>query len=371
MPRILNIIGTRPEILKMAPVVKALQTNPQFDVTVALTAQHRELLDQMGRLFELPISHDLDIMQPNQSLSTLSARLLNKLSGIFNSEQPDMVIAQGDTTTTFISALACFYSKIPFGYVESGLRSGDFYSPFPEEMNRQFAAKMAALNFAPTELSKNNLLNEGIDPKSIFVTGNTVIDTLLEFANKQSVAPIHSNHRTILVTCHRRENFGQPLLNICAAIKQIIEKHEDVEIIYPVHPNPNVQKPVYELLQHERIHLLEPLSYPELVAQMKNAYFVLTDSGGLQEEAPALNKPVLIMRTETERPEGIHAGAAKLVGVDTDTIVNQVNELLLNEHAYDAMTDAGSPFGDGKASERIAKHVAAYFVRSRQQAELI
>ena len=360
MPRILNIIGTRPEILKMAPVVNALQQNNNLEVGVLLTAQHRDLLDQMSQHFDLPIVKDLNLMTTNQSLSTLSSKMLEQLSCFYQEYKPDMVIAQGDTTTTFISSLACFYAQIPFGYVESGLRSGNFHRPFPEEMNRQFTSKIAALNFAPTELSKQNLLNDGVDPNTIFVTGNTIIDTLLDFAADNTQPPIKLNNKTILVTCHRRENF-EYIRDIFDALKSIVSNHEDIEIIYPVHPNPNVKSPAHEILQHDRIHLMEPLDYPQLVSIMKHAHLVLTDSGGLQEEAPALGKPVLVMRTETERPEGITAGAAKLVGVDKNNIIKAVNELLSNKESYQQMTTCGSPFGDGKASERIAKHVADYF----------
>ena len=362
MPRILNIIGTRPEILKMAPVVNALQKNKSFEVGVLLTAQHRDLLDQMSQHFNLPIVKDLNLMTTNQTLSTLSSKMLEQLSSFYSEYKPDMVIAQGDTTTTFISSLACFYAQIPFGYVESGLRSGNFQRPFPEEMNRQFTSKIAALNFAPTELSKQNLLNDDIDPSTIFVTGNTIIDSLLDFAAENTPPLIKSTNKTILVTCHRRENFPH-IRDIFDALKTIINNHHDVEIIYPVHPNPNVKIPAYEILKHDRIHLTDPLDYPQLVSVMKHAHLVLTDSGGLQEEAPALGKPVLVMRTETERPEGITAGAAKLVGVDKNNIIHAVNELLTNQKSYQQMTACGSPFGDGKASEKIAGYVADYFTR--------
>ena len=361
--RICCIIGTRPEILKMAPVVNQLQKNPNFEVGVLLTAQHREMLDQMLTLFDLPVIHDLNIMQHNQSLSSLTARLLEKISTFYADYKPDMTIAQGDTTTTLVSALACFYTGIPYAYVESGLRSNNFYSPFPEEMNRQFTSRCAALNFAPTKRAKQNLLNDNIDPNTIYITGNTIIDTLLSFSTQQHPCPINTDRKIILVTCHRRENLGNNLENICAAINRIVELHNDIEIVYPVHPNPNVKEPVHRLLQHERIHLLEPMGYPQLIALMQHSYFILTDSGGLQEEAPALDKPVLVMRTETERPEGVEVGAAKLVGVETENIVNAANELLQNDILYNKMANASSPYGDGRAGERIAHIIANYFAK--------
>jgi UDP-N-acetylglucosamine 2-epimerase (non-hydrolysing) len=362
--RICCIIGTRPEMLKMAPVVTALQKIPGLIVTVLLTGQHKELLDQASGFFDLPITHNLDMMQPNQSLSALSARLMEKMAVYFEQTKPDMVVAQGDTTTTFITSQVCFYQKIPFAYVESGLRSGNFYRPFPEEMNRQFASKMAALNFAPTDISKQNLLNDGIAPETIFVTGNTVIDTLLNFAARPHPMPVKTSRKTILVTCHRRENFGSIFIQICDALKQIVEAHEDVEIVYPVHPNPNVKEVAYARLQHERIHLVSPLDYPDLVAVMKNCYLVLTDSGGLQEEAPALGKPVLVMRTETERPEGVYAGTAKMVGVESASIVAAVNTLLCDKLVYQSMTLGISPFGDGHAAPRIAAIIQEYFLKT-------
>jgi len=363
MKKIICIIGTRPEALKMAPLIIELYKSSAFAVKTLITAQHRELIDQMMNLFDIKIDKDLNIMSPNQSLSELSAKLLLELNQYFLTEKPDLVIAQGDTTTTMIAAMASFYLKIPFAHIEAGLRSFDIYSPFPEEFNRQCAAKLATLHFAPTETAQQNLLREGIKPESIFVTGNTIIDTLYHFARNTDNNPTdYNNPKLILVTCHRRENFGDNLISICQALKMLVNKYIDIAILFPVHPNPNVKNVVYGLLQNEpRIQLCAPIDYKEMVKALKNCYLVLTDSGGLQEEAPALGKPVLVMRTETERPEAVECGASRLVGVLTTDIVRNVEELLTDTKVYEKMANAGSPYGDGTAAKQISKSLSTYF----------
>lgn len=369
MKKIICIIGTRPEALKMAPLIIELYKSSTFAVKTLITAQHRELIDQMMDLFDIKIDKDLNIMSPNQSLSELSAKLLLELNQYFLIEKPDLVIAQGDTTTTMITAMASFYLKIPFAHIEAGLRSFDIYSPFPEEFNRQCAAKLATLHFAPTKMAQQNLLREGIKPESIFVTGNTIIDTLYHFVSNTDSNPTdYANSKLILVTCHRRENFGDNLINICQALKMLVNKYTDIAILFPVHPNPNVKNVVYELLQNEpRIQLCIPIDYKEMVKALKNCYLVLTDSGGLQEEAPALGKPVLVMRTETERPEAVACGASRLVGVLTTDIVRNVEELLIDTKAYEKMANAGSPYGDGTAAKQISKSLSRYFSQNAPQ----
>lgn len=358
------VIGTRPEALKMAPVIKALSKYNVFSINTLLTAQHREMADQALSLLEISVDHDLNIMKNDQKLGDLTARLLHGMSDYLHKTSPDMIIAQGDTTTVLVSALLCFYNHIPFAYVESGLRSGNFHRPFPEEMNRQFASKIAALNFAPTTVAKENLLAENVNPETIFVTGNTIIDTLLELSEKIPTTELEK--RRILVTCHRRENFGQNLINICSALKSIARSFPDIEIIYPVHPNPNVKIPVYEALgMISNVKLIEPVDYFALIELMKSSYLILTDSGGIQEEAPSLNKPVLVMRTETERPEGISAGVAKLVGVVSNHIVNTTSQLLSDPQEYSKMINKPSPYGDGMASERIVQHICEYFKKNK------
>ncbi len=364
--KIICVMGTRPEALKMIPVIEKLKNFQQFEVLVVVTGQHREILDQMLSLSDIKITADFNLMTANQTLSSLTSNLIDKFSKLIESDPPDMIIAQGDTTTTMVSGLVSFYYKIPFAHVEAGLRSHDISSPFPEELNRQIVGRSAAIHFAPTELSKNNLLQEGIS-KNIFSVGNTVIDTLKKFSKKNSENIVDPEKKIILVTCHRRENFGDRLKGICEAILQIVNKFPLVEIVYPVHPNPNIKEIIYNKLQnHSQIKLVEPLGYEELVNTMQQCYLVLTDSGGLQEEAPALNKPVLVMRTETERPEGIKAGVAKLVGVETKDIVESVSELVQDNSKYSAMQKNYSPYGDGLASERIAEIISNYFDEAKQ-----
>ncbi|NQY41735.1 MAG: UDP-N-acetylglucosamine 2-epimerase (non-hydrolyzing) [Legionellales bacterium] len=359
--KIMCVIGTRPEALKMIPIIEKLHSSELFEVQVVVTGQHREILDQMLSILDIEIAADFKLMTKNQSLASLTANLIHKFDEIIQKITPDMIIAQGDTTTTMVAGLISFYYKLPFAHIEAGLRSTDIYSPFPEELNRQISGRLATLHFAPTEKSRDNLIREGIS-NNIFSVGNTVIDTLQRYVKTESSQDIKDDKKIILVTCHRRENFGKRLENICEALLQIVNKFPFVEILYPVHPNPNVKDIVYDKLNnHEQIKLIEPLGYQELVEAMQSCYLVLTDSGGLQEEGPALNKPVLVMRTETERPEGIEAGVAKLVGVETNDIIREVSELLENPTQYSKMQKKYSPYGDGLASERIIEVISNYF----------
>jgi UDP-N-acetylglucosamine 2-epimerase (non-hydrolysing) len=356
--KIVCVVGTRPEAIKMAPVIQRLRAVPGFEVRVLATAQHREMLDQVLSLFGIAPDADLDIMRPDQRLPELTARLITELDRVLQQEQPDAVLAQGDTTTVMAVALACYYQRIPFGHVEAGLRTHNRYNPFPEEMNRVVAGHLATWHFAPTERARRCLLKEGVPDGAIRVTGNTVIDALLQVAERAMSADmgveIEADTRLILVTAHRRENFGAPFEQICGAIRRIADENADVRILYPVHPNPNILAPAHALLSnHARIRLCAPLDYQPFVAAMKRAYLILTDSGGVQEEAPALAKPVLVLRNETERPEAIEMGVVKLVGVDADRIVATAQELLTSEAAYQLMAKGVSPYGDGHAAERI------------------
>jgi UDP-N-acetylglucosamine 2-epimerase (non-hydrolysing) len=357
--KILSIFGTRPEAIKLAPVLAELN---QHDVrsVVCVTAQHREMLDQVLTLFAICPDYDLAIMRPDQTLIELTARALMKLDEVLRIEQPDWVLVQGDTTTAMVGALAAFYHHIKVGHVEAGLRSFDKYQPFPEEINRKIATSVSDLHFAPTELSKQNLLREGVPEANIIVTGNTVIDALLQVAEKpydwdsSPLAAIPRDKRIILVTAHRRENFGAPLQNICAALQTIAARYPDVHLVYPVHLNPNVQTVVHEMLGNfTNVTLLSPLDYLPLVQLMKHAHLVVTDSGGIQEEAPGLGKPVLVLREVTERPEGVVAGTVKLVGTDTNKIICEIERLLADPIEYDRMARAVNPYGDGEASVRI------------------
>lgn len=362
--RVLSVIGTRPEAIKMAPVVKALAKEPWADSRVLATAQHRHLLDQVLDVFKIVPDRDLNVMRPNQDLAGLTARLLVELDRTLRLEAPDVVLAQGDTTTVMTVALACFYLNIPFGHVEAGLRTRDLRNPFPEEMNRVVAGRLARWHFAPTRSAKANLLREGIPPSEVYVTGNTVIDALLSVAGEAQVVgvPLRPDKRLILVTAHRRENFGEPFRDICRAIRFLADANEDVQFLYPVHPNPNVRETAQQQLAgHPRILLCNPLDYLPFVGAMRRADLILTDSGGVQEEAPALGKPVLVMRRETERPEAVDAGVARLVGPDFRTIVDECQRLLDDPAAYRAMAKGLSPYGDGKAAGRIADILRAHF----------
>lgn len=342
----------------MAPVILELRKQPWANVRVLATAQHRQMLDQVLSFFDIQPDIDLNIMRPNQALTELTARLLLELDAVLKAEKPDVVLVQGDTTTVMTVALACFYHRIPIGHVEAGLRTWDMQNPFPEEANRVIAGKLARWHFAPTEGSRQNLLKDGIADSDVIVTGNTVVDALLATAQRDLDLGITlpADKRMVLVTSHRRENFGVPFRNICRALQTLAHNNSDVQFLYPVHPNPNVKDVAYEYLaQIPNVTLCEPLDYAPFVAAMKRAYLILTDSGGVQEEAPALGKPVLVLREETERPEAVQEGVVKLVGSDYDRIVAEAQCLLDDEAAYKAMARGVSPYGDGHASERIAR----------------
>ncbi|MCL4124106.1 UNVERIFIED_CONTAM: hypothetical protein GTU68_038317 [Idotea baltica] len=357
-------MGTRPEGIKMAPVVRAIGAEERLQPIVVSTGQHKEMLQQVVDLFGIKVDHDLEVMQPNQTLPSLTARLITRIDALLDETNPDFALVQGDTTTVFTAALCCFYRGIPVGHVEAGLRTGNLRSPFPEEANRRLACPLVSLHFPPTETSRENLVRELVDPSSIFVTGNTVIDALNLEVNRQAdlqVADPLKNRDYVLVTGHRRENFGGGFEQICDALASLAKRHADVLFVYPVHLNPKVQQPVYDSLGHfDNIKLIPPQPYSEFVTLINHSRLVLTDSGGVQEEAPSLGKPVLVMRDTTERPEGIAAGTVKLVGASADNIVQSVNELLENSAAYDAMAQAKNPYGDGHAAGRIAAAVREY-----------
>jgi UDP-N-acetylglucosamine 2-epimerase (hydrolysing) len=368
--RVLVIFGTRPEAIKLAPVVNALAAAPTLTPRLCVTGQHREMLDQMLTLFEIEPHHDLAIMRADQDLFDLSARTLAALRAVLDAEQPAAVLVQGDTTTSMAAALAAFYRRIPVGHVEAGLRTGQSYDPFPEEMNRRLTSQIATWHYAPTENAAANLRREGIDAEHIKVTGNTIVDALQTIVRRldrqpapgaPSVAPERlSGRRLLVVTGHRRESFGEGLRNICLALRAIAERHPDTLIVYPVHRNPAVQHPVREILAgHPSIVLTAPLDYLPFIDLMRRAYLILTDSGGVQEEAPSLGVPVLVMRDTTERPEAIAAGTAVLVGTQRDGILAAASRLLSDAAAHARMRSAQNPFGDGKASERIVNHLAA------------
>lgn len=359
--KVMSVFGTRPEAIKMAPLVKKLNADPEIDSVLCVTAQHREMLDQVLELFELKPDYDLNIMKPNQTLAMITANVLTGMEEVLIKERPDIVLVHGDTSTTFSAALAAFYQKIPVGHVEAGLRTYDMYSPFPEEVNRVLTGHMASIHFAPTNRNRDNLMREGIPEERIAVTGNTVVDALLEVAGKpyefedDTLKNIDfENKRVIAVTCHRRENLGEYMVNIFSAIREIAEEFDDVEVVYPVHLNPKVRATAGEILSGcGNVHLIDPLSYQPFVNLMAKSYFIITDSGGMQEEAPSLGKPVLVVRRETERPEALAAGTVKLAGVERETIASMARELLTDRSAYDAMAHAENPYGDGRACEKI------------------
>jgi len=364
--KILSVIGTRPEAVKMAPVVRLLAQTAGIEARVCVTAQHRQMLDQVLGLFDIQPDYDLNLMRDNQSLPEISAAIFTNLDPVLTDFQPDWVLAQGDTTTVAITSLLTYYHRIRFGHVEAGLRTHDKWAPFPEEINRRVAGVIADLHFAPTEWARQNLLREGVDAALIKVTGNPVIDALQVVAEQPEPSEITAliekigGRRLVLVTAHRRENFGQPIEDICAALKTLSAR-DDVEIVYSVHLNPNVQEPVYRLLKDvAHITLLPPLDYLPLVQLMKHATLILTDSGGIQEEAPGFGIPALVLREVTERPEGVEAGALKLVGTATKTIVEEATRLLDNPSAYAAMAKAVNPYGDGHASERIIEALLGF-----------
>lgn len=359
--KVMTVFGTRPEAIKMAPLVKRLNAEEGVESVLCVTAQHREMLDQVLELFELVPDYDLNIMKPNQTISQITSNALMGLEEVLKKEQPDGVLVHGDTTTTFAAALAAFYQQIKVGHVEAGLRTYDKYSPYPEEMNRVLTGHIADFHFAPTERNKNNLLRENVKEENIFITGNTVIDALHEVAGKpyefedETLKNIDfDGRRVITVTCHRRENLGENMEHIFGAVRMIAEEFDDVEVVYPVHLNPKVREIAGRVLDGmDRVHLIEPLQYQPFVNLMAKSYFIITDSGGMQEEAPSLGKPVLVVRKETERPEAVEAGTVKLAGVEKDTIYSMSRELLVDRAAYDAMAHAANPYGDGRACERI------------------
>lgn len=354
------VFGTRPEAIKMAPVVKELERR-NIDHIVIVTAQHREMLDQKLDVFDIRPDYDLDIMQHDQDLFYVTSAVLSEIKPVLLREKPDVLLVQGDTTTTFAASLAAFYLKIPVGHVEAGLRTWNKMNPYPEELNRQLTTRLTDFHFAPTEWAKSNLLAEGIKPERIFVTGNTVIDALLmivdpdyRFDDEMLNAIDYRNRRVIVLTSHRRENFGEPMKEIFTACRQLVEKNGDVELIYPVHPNPNVRKAANEILANvPRVHLIEPMEYRPFVQLMNKCHLILTDSGGVQEEAPTLGKPVLVLRKTTERPEAIEAGTAKLVGTDRGRIFETAQRLLSDPAEYRMMSTRSNPYGDGKAAKRI------------------
>lgn len=363
--KIISVFGTRPEAIKMAPLVKEIEKNQYMESVLVVTAQHREMLDQVLELFDLKPDYDLDIMKANQSLTDITANVLKGLEKIFEEEKPDLVLVHGDTSTTFTASLAAYYKQIPIGHVEAGLRSGNLYSPFPEEGNRILTGHLANWHFAPTKKAQENLLRENISKEKIFITGNTVIDALMETVKNQdekkftktlnfSCGQLAEDDKMLLVTAHRRENHGQPLENIFRALVDIHNNFKDVKILFPVHKNPRVRELAEKILaDKERIFLMEPLEYEDFSYLMSKAYLILTDSGGIQEEAPALGKPVLVLRENTERPEAVEAGTVKLIGTDSVNIYENVKKLLTEKESYDRIVRAINPYGDGKASKRI------------------
>lgn len=358
MKKILLVFGTRPEAIKMCPLVNELKTRKDMRTVVCVTGQHRQMLDQVLETFNVVPDHDLSIMKERQTLFDVTTNILNRIKVVLETEKPDVVLVHGDTSTTFVTALACFYLQIPVGHVEAGLRTYNVYSPYPEEFNRQAVSIISSYNFAPTEMSRLNLINEGRKPETIYVTGNTAIDAL-----KTTVCQDYSHEqlewakgsRLIMITAHRRENLGEPMKNMFRAIRKVCEEHSDVKAIYPIHMNPIVRETANEILGgDDRIRIIEPLDVVDFHNFLANSYLILTDSGGIQEEAPSLGKPVLVMRDTTERPEGIEAGTLKLVGTQEDKIYESFKQLLENEKIYDKMSHASNPYGDGFASRRIA-----------------
>lgn len=370
MKKVLIVFGTRPEAIKMAPLVHELKKYKKFDVKVLVTAQHRHMLDQVLKLFEIVPDFDLDLMKPNQDLTDITTKILQGCRDIFSKFQPDLVCVHGDTTTTMATSLASFYHKIDVAHIEAGLRTYDIFSPYPEEFNRQLTTKVSRFHFAPTAASKQNLLNENVPENRIIVTGNTVIDALLSAKSKlEQIKNIDCSYspgarKFVLITGHRRENFGEGFINICQAIKDLSKKFEDLDFVYPVHLNPNVKKPVEDILTGlSNVHLIEPLEYLPFVYLMNRSYLILTDSGGVQEEAPSLGKPVLVMRETTERPEAVEAGTVRLVGSSRSKIVDEVSQLIESPDVYEAMKKAHNPYGDGQACQRIAKFLEDHFFK--------
>lgn len=368
--KIMVVFGTRPEAIKMMPVIKAIQQNPtEFQAITVVTAQHREMLDQVLHSFNIKPNYDFNIMHQGQSLGDITTEVLEKLSDTIQKTQPDIILVHGDTTTTFAASIAAFYQKKVLGHVEAGLRTWDKYSPYPEEINRQLTDVLSDLYFAPTEESKKNLLLENHSPKQIYVTGNTAIDALKETVNSnyhhETLDKIDPEHRIILVTMHRRENQGQRMYQVFQAMKDVLLKRPDVEIIYPVHLSPAVQKAAHEIFDNtKRVHLIDPLDVIDFHNLSARSYFIMTDSGGVQEEAPSMGKPVLVLRDTTERPEGLKAGTLKLVGTDYDNVKTEMLNLLDNKAEYQQMAQASNPYGDGKAAQRILAAIKNYFTKT-------
>ncbi|MCE5091070.1 UDP-N-acetylglucosamine 2-epimerase (non-hydrolyzing) [Staphylococcus devriesei] len=371
MRKIMTVFGTRPEAIKMAPLVKALENDSVLEPMIVVTAQHREMLDSVLQTFDIKPHYDLDVMKKGQTLSEITSRAMNQLELIIKEEQPDMVLVHGDTTTTFSGALAAFYNQVSVGHVEAGLRTRDKYAPFPEEINRQMVSNIADLHFAPTARAAMNLINEQKPQDSIIVTGNTAIDTLnltIKDDYNSKVLDEHNNKRILLLTVHRRENIGQPMINVFQAIRKLVDDYEDVVVVYPIHLNPKVRELSKEFLgEHSRIKLIEPLDVVDFHNFASKAYLILTDSGGVQEEAPSLNKPVLVLRDVTERPEGVEAGTLKVIGTNIDSVYSETKKLLDDTSIYQTMAMTQNPYGDGEASTRICDSIKYYLGLSNKQ----
>ena len=365
MKKIMTIFGTRPEAIKMAPLVKALEKDAELEPVVVVTAQHREMLDSVLNTFDITPCHDLNIMKSGQTLSDITSKSMVLLEEVIKKESPDMVLVHGDTVTTFSGSLAAFYNQLPIGHVEAGLRSYDKYSPFPEEMNRQMVGVMADLHFAPTFNAAKNLLDEGKSSNNVVITGNTAIDAMNYTINENYTSQIidkHRNKKFILLTAHRRENIGQPMINVFKAVRKLIDQYEDLALVYPVHMNPRVRELAEAYLgHHDRIELIEPLDVIDFHIFAKHAYLIMTDSGGIQEEAPSLHKPVLVLRDSTERPEGVEAGTLRVIGTNEDSVYEETKRLLDDKQLYKHMSEANNPYGDGNASNRIVNHIKYYF----------
>lgn len=379
MIKVMTIFGTRPEAIKMAPLIKVLEKNSEIQSIVAVTAQHREMLDQVLELFDIKPDYDLNIMKPGQTLAEITTRALTGLEEVIKEAKPDIVLVHGDTSTTFAGALAAFYCQTKIGHVEAGLRTYDKYSPWPEEMNRCLTGRMTDLHFSPTISNKENLIKENISEDIIYITGNTVIDALkttvradYKFKDETLASLDYKNNKVILMTAHRRENLGEPLRNICKAVRNIVENHEDVHVVYPMHMNPLVRETARDILGDlDRVHLIEPLDVEEMHNAMDRCYMVMTDSGGLQEEAPSLGKPVIVLRTETERPEAVYAGTVIMGGVEEKNIIEKANMLLEDKAAYEKIAQTANPYGDGEASERIAQAILYAFGKGERPQDLI
>ena len=364
MKKIMVVFGTRPEAIKMAPLVHELQKDGHLEPIVVVTAQHREMLDQVLQIFDIKPDYDLNVMQRDQTLSSITSLVLTRIESVIKEVKPDMVLVHGDTTTTFAGALAAFYQEIDVGHVEAGLRTYQKYAPYPEELNRQMTTRLSDLHFAPTSLSKENLIKENVDVSKIFVTGNTVTDALQTTVRdeyKSAILDRHKDKKIVLLTAHRRENLGEKMVNIFKAVRDIVDKHTDTVVVYPMHKNPKVRQLAMKYLSHERIELIEPLDVIDFHNFASKSYLILTDSGGIQEEAPSLGKPVLVLRDVTERPEGVEAGTLKLVGTDRERIFKEADTLLKDIEAYKNMSELQNPYGDGKASKRIVEAIKYHY----------